>query len=179
MFGRKLIRTYWTSDGQQFDPHEEPMELFNRGGGKTHVRVHRLAKSLAGDVLSDIEACDVHTIAKGLIESVDIDESEATPPRPKSHSWEVKQPTSELNSSLRSISNSLKSGSASGGLQNEKESPKTTIWGHFFLFSFQILFQLARALSLLESEGRSIVKFRACLPSPLTTCKSIASPLRQ
>ena len=55
----------------------EPIEVIDREGGKAEVRVHQLVKSLGGDVLSDSEVWHVHTIANGLIEHMDLEESDA------------------------------------------------------------------------------------------------------
>jgi hypothetical protein len=76
--GKEQIRAYWTRQWQEFDPHVEPMEVIDRDGGKTEVKVHQLVKSLGGDVLSDSEVWHVYTIANGLIERMDIEESEAS-----------------------------------------------------------------------------------------------------
>ena len=76
--GKEKIRAYWTRQWQEFDPHVEPMEVIDREGGKTDVKVHQLVKSLGGDVLSDSEVWHVFTIANGLIERMDIEESEAS-----------------------------------------------------------------------------------------------------
>ena len=54
------------------------MEVIDRDGGKAEVKVHQLVKSLGGDVLSDSEVWHVYTIANGLIERMDIEESEAS-----------------------------------------------------------------------------------------------------
>jgi ketosteroid isomerase-like protein len=48
--GKDEIRAYWTRQWSQFDPHVEPIELIDRGEGKTDVRVHQLVKSLDGQV---------------------------------------------------------------------------------------------------------------------------------
>lgn len=53
--GKEEIRAYWTRQWQEFDPHVEPIEVIDREGGKTDVKVHQLVKSLGGDVLSDNE----------------------------------------------------------------------------------------------------------------------------
>jgi hypothetical protein len=74
--GKKEIRAYWTRQWQEFDPHVEPLDVIDQEGGRTGVRVHQLVKSLAGDVLSDREVWHVYTIANGLIERMDIKESE-------------------------------------------------------------------------------------------------------
>jgi ParB-like chromosome segregation protein Spo0J len=56
----------------------EPIEVIDREGGKTEVRVHQIVKSLGGEVLSDNEVWHVYTIANGLLERMDIKESEAS-----------------------------------------------------------------------------------------------------
>jgi hypothetical protein len=56
----------------------EPLEVIDREGGITEVKVHQLVKSLAGDVLSDSEVWHVYTIADGLIERMDIKEGETS-----------------------------------------------------------------------------------------------------
>lgn len=76
--GKEEIRAYWTRQWKEFDPHVEPIEVIDREGGKADVRVHQLVKSLGGDVLSDSEVWHVHTIANGLIERMDLKESEAS-----------------------------------------------------------------------------------------------------
>lgn len=62
----------------------EPLEVIDQEGGITEVKVHQLVKSLGGDVLSDGEVWHVYTIANGLIERMDLKESEtssdSTPP---------------------------------------------------------------------------------------------------
>jgi hypothetical protein len=78
VMGKEEIRAYWTRQWQEFDPHVEPIEVIDREGGKTEVRVHQIVKSLGGDVLSDSEVWHVYTIANGLLERMDIKESEAS-----------------------------------------------------------------------------------------------------
>jgi hypothetical protein len=79
--GKEEIRAYWTRQWQEFDPHVEPIEVIDREGGKTDVKVHQLVKGLGGDVLSDSEVWHVYTIANGLIERMDLKESEASSAR--------------------------------------------------------------------------------------------------
>src|SRR6266404_283175 len=74
--GKEEIRSYWTRQWKEFDPHVEPLEVIDQEGGITEVKVHQLVKSLGGDVLSDSEVWHVYTIANGLIESMDLRESE-------------------------------------------------------------------------------------------------------
>jgi len=75
--GKAEIRAYWTRQWQEFDPRVEPIEVIEHEEGKTEVRVHQLVKSLAGDVLSDSEVWHVYTFAGGLIERMELKESEA------------------------------------------------------------------------------------------------------
>jgi hypothetical protein len=74
--GKDEIRSYWIRQWKEFDPHVEPLEVIDREGGITEVRVHQLVKSLGGDVLSDSEVWHVYTIANGLIERMDLKENE-------------------------------------------------------------------------------------------------------
>jgi len=76
--GKEDIRAYWTRQWKEFDPHVEPLEVLDREGGITDVRVHQLVKSPGGDVLSDREVWHVYTIANGLIERMDLKGSETS-----------------------------------------------------------------------------------------------------
>jgi hypothetical protein len=76
--GKEEIRAYWTRQWKEFDPHVEPLEVIDQEGGIAEVRVHQLVKSLGGDVLSDSEVWHVFTIANGLIERMDLKESETS-----------------------------------------------------------------------------------------------------
>ena len=62
----------------------EPLEVIDKEGGITNVRVHQLVKSPGGDVLSDSEVWHVYTIANGLIERMDLKESETSSDRTRS-----------------------------------------------------------------------------------------------
>ena len=75
--GREENRAYWTRQWAEFDPQVEPMEVTDRDAGRTEVKVHQLVKDLNGDILSDQTLLHVFTIANGLIERMDIGESEA------------------------------------------------------------------------------------------------------
>jgi len=76
--GKEEIRSYWTRQWQEFDPHVEPLEVVDQEGGITEVKVHQLVKRLDGDILSDSEVWHVYTIANGLIERMDLKESETS-----------------------------------------------------------------------------------------------------
>ncbi len=74
--GKEEIRAYWMRQWQEFDPHVEPLEVLDREGGRTEVKVHQLVKSLGGEVLFDGEVWHIYTVANGLIERMDLKESE-------------------------------------------------------------------------------------------------------
>ena len=74
--GKEEIRAYWTRQWKEFDPHVEPLEMNDRDGGKTEVKVHQVVKSLGGDVLFDGQVWHVYTIANGLIERMDLKEED-------------------------------------------------------------------------------------------------------
>ena len=76
--GKEEIRAYWTRQWKEFDPHVEPVEVIDREGNKTEVKVRQLVKSLTGDVLSDTHVWHVYTIVSGLIERMDIRESNSS-----------------------------------------------------------------------------------------------------
>jgi hypothetical protein len=76
--GKDQIRSYWTRQWKEFDPHVEPLEMIDHEGGVTEVKVHQLVKSLGGDVVSDSEVWHVYTIANGLIERMDLNEGETS-----------------------------------------------------------------------------------------------------
>jgi hypothetical protein len=78
VIGKEEIRAYWSRQWKEFDPNVDPVEVLDQGAGRTRVRVHQLVKSLGGDVLSDSEVWHVYTIADGLIERMDLGESEAS-----------------------------------------------------------------------------------------------------
>jgi len=74
--GKEEIRAYWTRQWTEFDPHVEPIEVTDRAAGRTDVKVRQLVRNLNGDVLSDQVLLHIYTIANGLIERMDIGESE-------------------------------------------------------------------------------------------------------
>ena len=76
--GKEEIRAYWTRQWQEFDPHVQPVEVIDQPDGTSEVRVHQLVKSLAGEVLSEREVWHVYTLSNGLIERMDLKESQTT-----------------------------------------------------------------------------------------------------
>ncbi len=83
VIGKEEVRAYWIRQWKDFDPHVEPIEIIEKDGGITDVKVHQLVKSLRGEILYDGEVWHIYTIANGLIERMDLGEtgagSDATP----------------------------------------------------------------------------------------------------
>ena len=77
VIGKEEIRAYWTRQWATFDPHVEPLEVIEDTRRQTHVRVHQLVKSLEGDLLSDTEVWHIYTITNGLIDRMDLRDSDA------------------------------------------------------------------------------------------------------
>lgn len=74
--GKEAIRDYWTRQWTEFDPHVKPIEVIDHGAGRTDVMVQQLVKNLVGDVLSNQVLWHLYTIENGLIERMDIGQSE-------------------------------------------------------------------------------------------------------
>ena len=77
--GKDEIRSYWTRQWKEFDPHVEPVEIAEQRGGLTEVRVHQLVKSPVGQVLADGEVWHMYTSVNGLIKQMDLQEGQAGP----------------------------------------------------------------------------------------------------
>jgi len=69
--GKEEIRSYWTRQWGQFDPHVEPLAITEGERGKVRVRVRQVVKSLDGDILSDSEVLHVFTVNAGLIAAME------------------------------------------------------------------------------------------------------------
>src|SRR5664280_788798 len=48
IIGKEEIRSYWSRQWKEFDPHVEPIEVIDCGAGRIDVRVHQLVKTLVG-----------------------------------------------------------------------------------------------------------------------------------
>jgi hypothetical protein len=78
VIGKQEIRDYWTRQWAEFDPRVDVLEVVDGDAGKIDVKVRQLVKTLQGDVLSDTQLWHVYTIANGLIERMDIKESDSS-----------------------------------------------------------------------------------------------------
>ena len=82
VIGKGEIRAYWTRQWSQFDPSVHPLEVTTAADGRTNVKVHQVVKSLNGDPLFDGVLLHIYTISNGLIERMDIAESQPAFPHP-------------------------------------------------------------------------------------------------
>lgn len=73
--GKEEIRSYWTRQWSEFDPHVEPTEISDQGAGRITVRVRQVVKNLEGVVLSDTEVLHSYILKDGLIQRMDLEQS--------------------------------------------------------------------------------------------------------
>ncbi len=77
--GKDEIRAYWTRQWSQLDPHVDPIEVPEPTPDKADVRVHQVVKSLEGDILSETEVRHIYTLSNGLIDRMDLGQSDDVP----------------------------------------------------------------------------------------------------
>jgi len=70
--GAEEVRTYWTDQWSEIDPHVEPVSFHSEGGGRVVVKVHQVVRDLAGAVLGDEHVGHRFTIADGLIQAMEV-----------------------------------------------------------------------------------------------------------
>jgi hypothetical protein len=75
VIGKDEIRSYWKRQWQEFDPHVEPTGI-QEVGDRVEVRVHQLVKNRQGEILSDSQVKHLYTMADGLIQRMDLGETE-------------------------------------------------------------------------------------------------------
>ena len=74
--GKAGIRAYWTRQWTDFDPHVDPIQVIDHERGRTDVRVHQVVRNRNGDVLSDTEVWHIYSISNGLVDRMDLGESD-------------------------------------------------------------------------------------------------------
>jgi hypothetical protein len=79
LFGRGEVREYWLRQWGMIDPRVEPLRFEEDDTGRTVVHVHQVVRDLSGKVLLDQIVQHIYTIQGGLIERMDIPDTEATP----------------------------------------------------------------------------------------------------
>ena len=73
--GREAVRAYWTRQWSILDPHVEPMSIERDQHSRYVVEVHQVVRDLQGNVLVDTIVHHAYRLTDGLIERMDIEES--------------------------------------------------------------------------------------------------------
>jgi len=70
--GPEEVRAYWSEQWTEIDPRVEPVEIVPEPEGTLLVDVHQVVRDLAGAVLFDGHVGHRFTIAKGLIQGMEV-----------------------------------------------------------------------------------------------------------
>ena len=70
--GPEKVRAYWTEQWSEINPHVEPVAFYAEEAGRILVEVHQVVRDLAGAVLADEHVGHRFTIARGLIQAMDV-----------------------------------------------------------------------------------------------------------
>lgn len=70
--GHEGVRSYWTRQWQQIDPHVEPRGVVVAPDGTIAVAVHQVVRALDGTLLVDQLVTHVFTLRDGLIQRMEI-----------------------------------------------------------------------------------------------------------
>jgi SnoaL-like domain len=74
--GHAAVRAYWTWQFGLIDSHVEPIAFEVDNEGRLAVDVHQVVRDLEGQVFSDGRVRHVYTFRDGLVERMDIEETE-------------------------------------------------------------------------------------------------------
>ena len=70
--GPEEVRTYWTEQWSEINPHVEPVAFYPDDAGRILVEVHQVVRDLAGAVLADEHVVHRFTLARGLIQAMEV-----------------------------------------------------------------------------------------------------------
>jgi hypothetical protein len=70
--GHQEVRTYWTEQWGEIDPHVEPASFHLEGAGRVLVNVHQIVRDLSGAVIADDHVGHRFTIESGLIQGMEV-----------------------------------------------------------------------------------------------------------
>ena len=71
--GHDAVRSYWTRQWKEVDPHVEPVGFREKEDGRVQVEVHQVAKDMEGNILFDGLVQHIYTFENGLITRMDIE----------------------------------------------------------------------------------------------------------
>ena len=70
--GPEEVRTYWTEQWSEINPHVEPVAFYPDDAGRILVEVHQVVRDLAGAVLADEHVGHRFTLTHGLIQAMEV-----------------------------------------------------------------------------------------------------------
>src|SRR5438874_3131970 len=70
--GHAEVRAYWTEQWSEIDPNVEPMAFHSEAAEHILVDVHQVVRDLAGAVLADEHVGHRFTLARGLIQMMEV-----------------------------------------------------------------------------------------------------------
>ncbi len=70
--GPEEVRAYWTEQWSEINPHVEPVSFYREDAGRILVEVHQVVRDLAGAVLADEHVGHRFTLARGLIQAMEV-----------------------------------------------------------------------------------------------------------
>jgi ketosteroid isomerase-like protein len=70
--GRNGLRSYWTRQWANINPHVEPVAFSAGADGETMVEVHQTVRNMQGEVLSDQMVGHIFQIENNLVRRFDI-----------------------------------------------------------------------------------------------------------
>lgn len=66
------VRTYWTEQWSEINPHVEPIAFYSEDAGQVLAEVHQVVRDLAGAVLADEHVGHRFTIEHSLIQGMEV-----------------------------------------------------------------------------------------------------------
>ena len=70
--GHEEVRTYWTEQWAEIDPHVDPVSFDHEGAGRILVQVHQVVRHLDGDVVFEGRVGHRFTVEDGLIRAMEL-----------------------------------------------------------------------------------------------------------
>jgi len=82
--GHDEIRSYWTRQWTEINPHVEPVEINERPDGTLEITVHQIVKDLQGNLMFDGTVKHVYILEDELLRRMDIETMPAKTKQPES-----------------------------------------------------------------------------------------------
>ena len=72
--GKDAMRSYWTRQWAEIDPHVEPVEVAERDDGRVAVAVEQTVLDLDGGLIAKRSVRHVYAFRDGLVARMDVEE---------------------------------------------------------------------------------------------------------